>query len=64
MIVPGTPEHLPAKGRFMETAGIEPALCSRRDRPPPGLHIRARCWALALAFSCALWAVLIWLVLG
>lgn len=30
----------------------------------PGLHIRARCWALALAFSCALWAVLIWLVLG
>lgn len=55
-------------GVFMETAGIEPAegasRASRRDRPRPGLHIRARCWAIALAFSCALWAVLIWVVLG
>lgn len=33
MIVPGAPEHLPAKRQFMETAGIEPALRSRQDDP-------------------------------
>lgn len=33
-IVPASPEELPGNERFMETAGIEPALCSRRRVSP------------------------------